>query len=38
MISGVSGQGIENVLRAMAAVIRQARHAPRGKPQMGWVP
>jgi len=38
VISGVSGEGIQTVLRDMAKVIREARAAPKVKKQTGWAP
>ena len=38
VISGVSGEGIQTVLRDMAKVIREARATPRIKKQTGWAP
>jgi GTP-binding protein len=39
VISGVSGEGVDAVLRAMAKVIRKARATPqKKKAETGWTP
>ena len=38
VISGVSGQGLPDVLRAMARAIAAARAAPRAPRKTGWAP
>ena len=39
VISGVSGEGVDTVLRAMAKVIRKARATPQKKKvETGWTP